>query len=96
MMATRKSRARTKPMIPLQDAVYREMLRLEGRRPGAEMGVALALLRAWVAMESVPDGDREWLVRVSPIGLRMIEDSLERLSTEPEEVLGRCRPDHAS
>lgn len=83
-------------MIRLQDEVYREMLRLEGRRPGAEMGLALALLRAWVGMEAVPDGDREWLVRVSPIGLKMIEDSLERLSAEPEEVLGRCRTDRAS
>lgn len=94
MVATRKSRARTKPMIRLQDEVYREMLRLEGGRPGAEMGVALALLRAWVAMELVPDGDREWLVRVSPVGLRMIEDSLERLSTEPEAC--RCNPDPVS
>jgi hypothetical protein len=31
------------------DEVYREMYQLEARHPGAEMGLALALLRAHVA-----------------------------------------------
>lgn len=77
----RTSRAKTKPVVRFQDEVYREMFRLEGRRPGAEMGLALALLRAWVAMERMPGDDREWLRTISPIGLKMIEDSLERLRT---------------
>ena len=31
----------------IKDEVYRQMFLLEERRPGAEMGLALALLRAW-------------------------------------------------
>lgn len=62
----------------LRDAVYREMYRLEMRRPGAEMGLALALLRACVQAErlSEPADTREWLKTVCPIGLRMIEAAL--------------------
>lgn len=61
------------------DEVYREMFLLEAQRPGAEMGLALALLRAWVAAGAMASsaGDWAWLNKVGPIGLRMIEDSLE-------------------
>jgi hypothetical protein len=31
------------------------MFRLEEGRPGAEMGLALALLRAWMATDSKPE-----------------------------------------
>lgn len=96
MMARRGNPARTKPVIRLQDEVYREMFRLEGGRPGAEMGLAIALLRAWVATETVPEADWGWLTTISPIGLRMIEDSLERLSSDPERFLNRCNPDRVS
>lgn len=62
----------------LKDDVYREMLLLEANRPGAEMGLALALLRAVVQSGSLIDRDDfgEWLRAVCPMGLHMIEDSL--------------------
>lgn len=95
-MARGESRARTKPVIRLQDDVHREMFRLEGGRPGAEMGLAIALLRAWMAMEHAADGDREWLREISSIGLMMIEDSLERLSASPAKFSNRRNPDRVS
>ena len=39
---------------PLQDEVYRQMFRLEASRPGSALDLALALLRAWMAAESLP------------------------------------------
>ncbi len=62
----------------LKDEVYREMLRLEMNRPGAEMGLALALLRAIVQSESLSEQleFRDWLKTICPVGLRMIEVSL--------------------
>ena len=63
----------------VKDEVYRQMFRLEESRPGAEIGLALALLRAWLAAASKPanDEDREWLTKVSPICLEMIEAALQ-------------------
>jgi hypothetical protein len=63
----------------LKDEVYRQMFRLEESRPGAEMGLALALLHAWVASDSKPESgeERDWLKKVSPIYLQMIETALE-------------------
>jgi hypothetical protein len=54
------------------------MFLLESHRPGAEMGLALALLRAYVHADSLtnPDEMRDWLKTICPIGLHMIEDSL--------------------
>jgi hypothetical protein len=65
-------------MNHLKDHVYREMLLLEVNRPGAEMGLALALLRAIVQSDSfLEQADfAEWLKTVCPLGLRMIEVSL--------------------
>lgn len=62
----------------LKDGVYRQMFRLEENRLGAEMGLALALLRAWLAADSEPESgeEREWLKKISPICLQMIEESL--------------------
>ena len=59
----------------LKDEVYRQMFLLEERRTGAEVGLALALLRAWLAVESRPasDEERDWLKKISPICLDMIE-----------------------
>jgi hypothetical protein len=72
----------------LKDEVYREMLLLEGNRPGAEMGLALALLRAIVQSESLSgQGEfRDWLTKICPVGLRMIEVALgERCKCDLEE-----------
>ena len=65
-------------MNRLQDDVYREMLRLEVSLPGAEMALALALLRAVVYSGSftADAGFAEWLRSVCPLGLTMIEASL--------------------
>ena len=62
----------------LKDEVYREMLRVEGNRAGAEMGLALALLRAIVQSDSLSEQVefRDWLKTICPVGLRMIEVSL--------------------
>ena len=63
---------------PLQDEVYRQMFRLEASRPGAALDLALALLRAWMAAESLPPGEqRHWLHKISPICMEMIESSLQ-------------------
>lgn len=64
----------------LQDAVYRQMYRLEARQPGSEMGLALALLRGIVASQRSTDseGFGLWLQEICPIALKMIEDSLQR------------------
>ena len=62
----------------LKDEVYRQMFRLEENRPDAEMGLALALVRAWLASASKPESgeERDWLKKVSPICLQMIETAL--------------------
>ena len=63
----------------VKDEVYRQMFLLEESRPGAEMGLALALLRAWLAADSKPASgeERDWLKKVSPICLEMIEATLQ-------------------
>jgi hypothetical protein len=55
------------------------MFRLEESRPGSEIGLAVALLHAWLDSDSKPDGskDRDWLKKISPICLKMIEASLQ-------------------
>jgi hypothetical protein len=62
----------------IRDEVYRQMFRLEGRRPGAERDLAIALLRAWLVAESLPEhrAEQEWLKKISPICLQMIESAL--------------------
>jgi len=64
----------------LKDEVYRQMYRLEEGRSGAELGLALALLRTWIATDSKPEGaeNRKWLRKVSPICLQTIESALKR------------------
>ena len=56
------------------------MFRMEESRSGAEMALALALLRAWLAADSKPENgeERDWLRKVSPICLQMIETALKR------------------
>jgi len=58
-----------------KDEVYRHMYRLEAGRPGADLSLAIALLRAWIASDSEADTpqEREWLAKISPVCLTMIE-----------------------
>jgi len=61
----------------LKDEVYRQMLRLEGGRPEAQVLLAVALLHAWIALEQQPPDcePRQWLRKLSPVCLRLIEDA---------------------
>lgn len=71
--------SQTRKMNRLKDEVYREMLLVEVNRSGAEMGLALALLRAVVQARSFSDHQEDfgdWLRTVCPLGLHMIEASL--------------------
>jgi hypothetical protein len=54
------------------------MFRLEAQCPRAETKLAIALLRAWMASCSGPQGAKEkpWLKKISPICLEMIELAL--------------------
>lgn len=59
----------------LKDEVYRHMFRLEANRQGADLDLAVALLRAWLASEVKRGAPavREWLKKICPICLFMIE-----------------------
>ncbi|MFZ1938410.1 MAG: hypothetical protein WBA18_10490 [Terracidiphilus sp.] len=76
--ATRPGSSRQIRGERMKDEVYRQMFLLEESRPGAELGLALALLRAWLFADQKPAGDegRQWLRKVSPICLKMIEAAL--------------------
>jgi hypothetical protein len=67
----------------IKDAVYRQMFLLEEGRPGAEMGLAIALLHAWLTAESNSESglERVWLKNISPICLQMIETALQATDT---------------
>jgi hypothetical protein len=64
----------------LKDEIYRQMFRLEAGRAGAAMGLAVALLRAWVAADSDLEGGetRQWLQKISPVCLEMIEPAIQQ------------------
>jgi len=76
-MRSRKNSNPARRANQLKDAVYREMYLLESGRLGSEMGLALALLRAWNEIESLPQEDEShlWLRQIGPLCLKMIEDS---------------------
>ncbi len=59
----------------LRDEVYRQMFRLEAGLPKAEIRLAVALLRAWNALEALPvaEEQRQWLQRICPVCVQMIE-----------------------
>ncbi len=67
--------ARPRRSEQFKDEVYRQMFRLEASRPGAEMELALALLRAWQDADAKPEDieERQWLRKICPICLEMIE-----------------------
>jgi hypothetical protein len=82
-MTRHKTHSGSRRIHRLMDEVYRKMYQLEAGRPGAEMGLALTLLRARVTADrkSEKGKDWDWLKTVSPICLKMIEVSLDRGST---------------
>ncbi|MFP5226870.1 MAG: hypothetical protein ACLGXA_04525 [Acidobacteriota bacterium] len=61
----------------LKDEVYRQMLRVEAGRSAAQLPLAVALLQAWMTLDSQPSDceARQWLRTVSPLCLRMIGQS---------------------
>jgi hypothetical protein len=92
-MTKHKSEPKERRIHRLMDEVYREMFRLEAGYPGAEMGLALALLRSWVAADVRAEDckDWAWLSAISPLGLKMIQDSLNRGCTVTETPEKACR-----
>ncbi len=74
----RPRKVSTRAIDRLKDEVYRQMLRLEAERPAARIHLAVALLNAWTALEKQsPEGEpRQWLRKLSPICLRMIQAAL--------------------
>jgi hypothetical protein len=79
----RQSKPRLNHSGRAKDEVYRQMFRLEERRPSAEIGLAIALLHAWLTAESNSESglERVWLKNISPICLRMIETALQATDT---------------
>ena len=71
--------ARPRRSEQFKDEVYRQMFRLEANRPGAEMDLALALLRAWQDADAKPEDmeERQWLRKICPICLEMIEAAVQ-------------------
>ncbi len=61
----------------LKDEVYRQMFRLEAGRPGADLELAVALLRAWMALDQTPktSPDRLWLRQVCPVCIALLESA---------------------
>lgn len=59
----------------LRDEVYRQMFRMEAGRSDSEVCLATALLRAWMAIEKLPQNSeaRQWLRRLCPVCLEMME-----------------------
>ena len=87
--STHPSAAGSRKEDRLKDEVYRQMYLLESHRPGSEIQLAIALLRAVVHAESTP-GCQEisaWLKTICPIGLRMLEASPNNRS--------QCSPEHS-
>jgi hypothetical protein len=74
-----KNTARHRRMNRLVDEVYRQMFLLEERRPGSELGLALALLRAWIAADTqLESSNWAWLKKICPVCLEMIEGEVRR------------------
>jgi len=76
----------------LKDEVYRQMYRLEAGKPGADLDLAIALLRGWLAPNPQTERAqlREWLEKVCPICLLMIEAAQQKM-TRDNNVFPECR-----
>ncbi len=82
--------------VRLQDEVYRQIFRLEAGCPAADLRLAVALLRSWMALEQSPSRSqaRKWLRAICPVCLRMIEAPSHPCAGENRE-LSRRRTRHA-
>lgn len=69
----------------LKDEVYRHMFRLEAKRPGADVDLAMALVRGWLDAETGRGRTamREWLRKICPICLSLIEASQQTRDADP-------------
>lgn len=78
--AAEPGHARPRRSEQFKDEVYRQMFRLEANRPGAELDLALALLRAWMDVDSKPESgeERQWLKKICPICILMIEAAMQQ------------------
>jgi hypothetical protein len=78
------SGAQAKHHEALKDEVYRQLYRLEASRPGAELSLAISLLRAWIAATSEASVSEwhEWLTTISRICLPMIETTKKVFDAE--------------
>jgi hypothetical protein len=81
--ATRPANPRQDRGDKLKDEVYRQMFRLEANWPGADLDLAIALLRGWLAPCSEPEHTDlcEWLKKVCPVCLLMIEAAQQKNHT---------------
>ncbi len=80
--ATRPGSSRQIRGERMKDEVYRQMFLLEESRPGAELGLALALLRAWLFADQKPAGDE---------GRRMAQEGISDLSEDDRSRIAGCR-----
>jgi len=67
----------------LKDEIYRHMFRVEEKRPGAEMDLAIALLQAWIAPCSAAGCGRQWLRKICPVCLAMLQSTRPAPSCGP-------------
>jgi hypothetical protein len=66
----------------LKDEVYRQMFRVEAGRPAAAGQLAVALLRAWMALNSnARTADRLWLRKICPLCIALLEASSDSART---------------
>jgi hypothetical protein len=81
--STRPNNPRRTSDEGLKDEVYRHVFRLEASRPGADLDLAVALVRAWLDADSGRGRPamREWLKKVCPICLSLIEASQQTSGT---------------
>lgn len=72
----------------LKDEVYRHMFRLEAKRQGADLDLAVALVHGWLDADSGRGRPamREWLKKICPICLALIEASQQARDTGPRCV----------
>ncbi|MDR3744958.1 MAG: hypothetical protein P4K80_02365 [Acidobacteriaceae bacterium] len=86
--ASQSSAIRQNHDARIMDEVYRQMFRLEAHRTGSELDLAMVLLRAWIAIDAEPEvsESRQWLRKICPVCLRMIEAEQHAIDTDPPRI----------